>query len=203
VLYFKHRVNDEAALAEVDPAWGVEIDLRSDVGAAGRLHLSHDPWKRGWSFEAWLRAFRARGIRGPAILNTKEDGLEQRALELCQAAGVGDVLFLDTALPTLIGRVGRGEGERFFVRVSRDEPVEAVRAFRGKVRWAWVDCFDGVPLPAAEVARLVPDFRICLVSPELQGRPIDEVARFGELYALAEGVCTKDPARWQALFGGR
>ena len=203
MLYFKHRVNDEAALTGVDLSWGVEIDLRSDLGTPGGLHLSHDPWKRGASFEVWLRAFRARGIRGPAILNTKEDGLEERALELCQAAGVGDVHFLDTALPTLIGRVGRGEGERFLVRVSRDEPVEALRAFRGKVRWAWVDCFGGVPLPASEVARLLPDFRVCLVSPELQGRPIEEIARFGELFALAEGVCTKDPARWQALFGSR
>jgi hypothetical protein len=203
VLYFRHRVNEAAALAGLDPSWGAEIDLRSDLGAPGHLHLSHDPWRRGEPFEVWLRSFRARGLRGPAILNTKEDGLEERALELCRQEGVANLLFLDTALPTLIKWIGRGEGERFFVRVSRDEPVEAARAFRGKVRWAWVDCFDGDPMPAAEVAKLAPDFRICLVSPELQGRSLDEVARFGELFALAQGVCTKDPARWRALFASR
>jgi hypothetical protein len=203
VLYFRHRVNEAAALAELDPAWGVEIDLRSDVSVPGHLHLSHDPWRRGEPFEGWLRAFRARGLRGPAILNTKEDGLEERALELCRQEGVADVLFLDTAPPTLIKRLGRGEGSQSFVRVSRYEPVEAVRPFRGKVRWAWVDCVDGEPMPPAEVARLVADFHVCLVSPELQGGTLDDLARFRELFALAHAVCTKDPDRWRALFGSR
>jgi hypothetical protein len=203
VLYFRHRVNEAAALAGLDPAWGVEIDLRSDVSVPGHIHLSHDPWKRGDPFEAWLRAFRARGLRGPAILNTKEDGLEERALELCRREGIVDVLFLDTALPTLIKRVGRGEGSRSFVRVSSHEPVEAARPFRGKVRWAWVDCVGGEPMPAAEVGSLASDFQVCLVSPELQGGTLDDLTRFAELFALAQAVCTKDPDRWRALFGSR
>lgn len=201
MIYVRHRQNEAGPLASLDRAWGVELDLRSDVDVPGHLHLSHDPWKRGEPFEAWLRAFKASGLAGPAILNTKEDGLEDRALALCAQAGVSNVLFLDTALPTLVKRASRGEGERFFVRVSRDEPVEAVRAFRGKVRWAWVDCFDGAPMPAAEVERLRPDFRVCLVSPELQGRPLAELANFGALFPLADAVCTKDPGAWQKAFG--
>ncbi|MBS2021582.1 MAG: hypothetical protein JST92_04180, partial [Deltaproteobacteria bacterium] len=175
MLYFRHRVNEAAGLSGLARPWGVEIDLRSSVAEPGHLHLAHDPWKRGESFEAWLSAFRAQGLTGPVILNTKEDGLEERALALCAQAGVSSLLFLDTALPTLVKWVGRGAGDKFFVRVSRDEPVEAVQAFRGKVRWAWVDCFGGEPMPASVVASLRPDFNLCLVSPELQGRPIEEV----------------------------
>jgi hypothetical protein len=203
MLYFLHRVNEVARLAGVDPSWGVEIDLRSDVGAPGRIHLAHDPWKRGEDLEGWLRAFRARGIRGPVILNTKEDGLEDRALEMCHETGVAEVLFLDTSLPTLVRRLDRGEGERYFVRASRAEPPEALRGFRGKARWAWVDCFDGEPMPAAEVSTLARDFRICLVSPEMHGQSLDQVSRFEPLFPLADAVCTKDPRRWQTLFEGR
>jgi len=200
MLFFRHRVNRAEELADVPSEYGVEIDLRSDVSRPGELHLCHDAWARGERFEAWLGSYAAKGARAPVIFNTKEDGLEERALELARRAGV-EPIFLDTALPTLVKWVRRGEGERFFVRVSAWEPVEAVAAFRGRVRWAWVDCFDGEPLPGAEVAKLLPDFRICLVSPELQGRPVDEIARFGALYRIASAVCTKVPRRWIERFG--
>lgn len=198
--FFRHRVNRAAELGGVPPGFGVEIDLRSDVAAPGEIHLSHDPWARGDRLEEWLRAWKAGAARGPVILNTKEDGLEERALELARRAGV-EVLFLDTALPTLVKWVRRGEGARFFVRVSAWEPVEALEEFRGKVRWAWVDCFDGQPLAPEVVARLRPDFDVCLVSPELQGRPPEEIEGFGALYRLASAVCTKQPERWIDLFG--
>jgi hypothetical protein len=200
MLFFRHRVNSAADVAPLPRAWGVEIDLRSDVAREGELHLSHDPWRRGDAFPEWLRAYAAGGPRGPVILNTKEDALEERALAVALAAGV-EPLFLDTTLPTLVKWVRRGEGHRFFVRVSAWEPVEAVAAFRGKVRWVWVDCFGGEPLGAAEVARLKPDFRVCLVSPELQGSPPEAIERFDELWPLADAVCTKVPERWSERFG--
>lgn len=203
MMYFQHRMNEAAGLGALDPSWGVEIDLRSNVERPGHIHLSHDPWRLGQPLEDWLAVFRASELRGPVILNTKEDGLEDRALELCRQRGVEDVLFLDTAAPTLVNHVERGLGHLFFVRVSRDEPVEAVQAFRGKVHWAWVDCFNGEPLPPSVVDRLRPDFKVCLVSPELHGRPLDEVRRFGDLFRLAQGVCTKMPGLWQRLLGRR
>ncbi len=201
MLFFRHRVNSAAEIAPLRREWGVEIDLRSDVHREGEIHLAHDAWRRGEAYEAWLRAYASGGRRGPVILNTKEDGLEERALELALAAGV-EPLFLDTALPTLVNWVRRGEGKRFFVRVSAWEPVEAVAAFRGEVRWAWVDCFGGEPMAAADVARLTPDFQICLVSPELQGCSPDAIGRFGDLWPMASAVCTKVPESWVERFGG-
>ncbi len=201
MIYIRHRVNSVDELQTVDPAHGIEIDLRSDVGRAGAIHLAHDPWVLGQDFDSWLDAFVARKIGGPLILNTKEDALEERATEVLQKRGVQSYFFLDTALPTLVRWSAAGKGKPFAVRISACEPVEAIAAFRGKVGWAWVDCFGGKPLAATEVARLKSDFRICLVSPELQKQPLETIANFRELHALADAVCTKSPKTWTDLYG--
>lgn len=198
MIFIKHRCNRAVDLASVDPRWGVEIDLRSDVSKPGAIHLSHDPWILGEGFETWLDAFKARGVQGPVILNTKEDGLETRARELMSQRGLESYFFLDTAQPTLV-RWTRREGERrFAVRVSAYEPAEGVGEFRGYAEWAWIDCFDGVPLAPEKVPA---GFKACLVSPELQGKPFDEIVRFGALVPKATAICTKDPARWMREFG--
>ena len=53
-----HRCNTRASLTAVQPGWGVEMDLRSDLGQNGKLHLSHEAWERGEDFDEWLQEFR-------------------------------------------------------------------------------------------------------------------------------------------------
>jgi hypothetical protein len=213
-VFIRHRVNRIADVAALRPGWGAEVDLRSDPCRPGSLHLSHDPWTRGDDFESWLTAFATGPARGTLVLNTKEDGLESRVLSLLADRGISDFFFLDTALPTLVRFLAPGptdltrrttsEGEtRFAVRVSSHEPPSASAAFRGRARWAWADCFDGEPLPPDVVASVARDFQVCLVSPELQGRPISDLRRFSGLWPHATAVCTKDPDAWTATFGGR
>jgi hypothetical protein len=71
------------------------------------------------------------------------------------------------------------------------------------VAWVWVDCFsNGLWLSGAEERRLHDaGFKLCLVSPELQGRTSP-----GELEIVKEklrteavvidAVCTKVPEQW-------
>lgn len=200
VLFVRHRVNSVSEIESVPRECGVEIDLRSDVSSAGAIHLSHDPFKRGEDFEAWLDAFKARGIAGPIILNTKEDLLEARAVELLSARGLTNWFFLDTALPTLVKWTIFGAEKRFAVRLSAYEPFEGLAAFRGRVEWVWVDCFEGRALPTEVVKRAKVHFKVCLVSPELQGKGFEGLGQFAELYALADAVCTKKPEEWRARF---
>jgi hypothetical protein len=199
--FLRHRVNRIADLDGLDPSWGAEIDLRSDPCRPGAIHLSHDPWTSGDDFAAWAVRAVARGLAGPVLLNTKEDGLEARALEIAAAAGLRDVCFLDTALPTLVQWTLVCGDPRFAVRLSVHEPLAALAPFRGRAAWAWVDCFDAQPLSAAVVAAARADFRVCLVSPELQGGGVGDLDRFAALWPLADAVCTKDPAAWVARFG--
>jgi hypothetical protein len=122
MIYIKHRVNNSAALPTLDQAWGVEIDLRSSVKSKNKLHLSHDPWVLGEDFETWLDKFSFAGLKGPLILNTKEDGLEARAREILAERKVDNYLFLDTTVPSLVKWTTSGES-RFMCRVSSYESL--------------------------------------------------------------------------------
>ncbi|MCG3203787.1 MAG: hypothetical protein KCHDKBKB_00459 [Elusimicrobia bacterium] len=195
----KHRVNTLRELKMVDSRWGVEIDLRSDVKRKERIHLSHDPWRRGVDFEVWLKSFKKKGISGPLFLNTKEDGLETKVVALMKKYGIGNYVFLDTQLPTLVRWAIKKRNKHFAIRLSRYEAIESLRPFVGKVAWVWVDCFDGQPLSARLVKKIRNKFKICLVSPELQMKSIVLIKKFRSLKRLAHAVCTKYPRQWEDL----
>lgn len=202
-IFIRHRVNRIAQLAELDVADGAEIDLRSSVERPGWIHLSHDPWTAGDPFVGWARAFASRGLTGPVILNTKEDALEARAIEVMRDAGLTNFFFLDTTLPTLVKWTQPGDrAASFAVRYSRYEGTETLRAFRGRAEWVWVDCFDGIPVDVEPLRAFRGGYRFCLVSPELQSVQDADLRAFAELYELADAICTKTPARWRAAFGG-
>lgn len=194
-IFIRHRVNRIADLADVDPSHGVEIDLRSGPDD-GSIHLAHDPWEAGDPFEAWLDRFIELGIKGPIVLNTKVDGIEEAVIRLLDARGLDRWFFLDTQLPTLVyWTLERGE-DRFAVRLSRYETAGSVAPFRGKARWLWVDCFGGEPLPIEGIRDVCRGFRICLVSPELQGASLDSIPAFAGLVPVADAICTRKPEKW-------
>jgi hypothetical protein len=197
-IFIRHRVNRVKDLASVQLRWGVEIDLRSQVSNPGSLHLSHDPWVIGDDFEVWLEAFKSQGIQGPIWLNTKEDGLEMRVIELMRKYQIENYCFLDTVLPTLIKKTQYEANPKFAIRLSAFEPRSFVDRFRGRAEWIWVDCFQGVPLKPQDLEPFQEDFKICLVSPELHGKSLpDHLSQFTPLLDGADAVCTKDPDLWR------
>jgi hypothetical protein len=194
MIIIEHRINTLEQLRTLPPEHGAEIDLRSDC-SSGKIHMHHDPFVKGVDFEVWASLYAERKIRGPLILNTKEDALETRIKEICERVGIDNYFFLDTALPTLIKWSIKNGESRFACRVSAYEPVSALKAFHGKVRWAWVDCFDGIPMSSEDVSELKKHFKVCLVAPELQG--IQDVHQgFGQIFGLADAICTKKPKYW-------
>ena len=71
------------------------------------------------------------------------------------------------------------------IRYSEVEPIELAEKFVGKVKWLWVDCFnkypslsftkpDGSTYFQREKDQVLSHFKLCLVSPTLQSRPVDE-----------------------------
>ncbi len=62
-----------------------------------------------------------------------------------------------------------------------------------------MDCFDGEPLPVEIVRDASEGFRVCLVSPELQGAPREAIPRFADLLPFADAVCTRHPEDWGRL----
>jgi hypothetical protein len=81
------------------------------------------------------------------------------------------------------------------VRFSEFEGLDTVLALEGRVDWVWVDCFNRLPIDE-ENYRLIKGagFKLCLVSPELQGRsgeiePYRDYLRARQLEV--DALCTK------------
>ncbi|HOI10178.1 MAG TPA: hypothetical protein PK313_06850 [Myxococcota bacterium] len=194
MIRIRHRVNAIDDLAALAPGIGAEIDLRS---RGDRIVLNHDPFLDGDDLEAWLDRWADGTPRGTLVLNPKEDGLEDRVRAALGARGVDDWFFLDLPVPTMV-RLACREGEpRVAVRASEWEPIEAARAFAGRAAWAWLDSFTGAPPPVDVARALAADFRVCLVSPELQRQPADRIDAFLHLAPHLAAVCTKHPERWR------
>lgn len=193
--YIRHRINTIAELTTVDPAHGVELDLR-DRG--DRLILQHDPFSDGEDFSEFLKHYN----HGTMILNIKSERIEHRVLEEIRNAGsVRDYFFLDSSFPMIRWLVKEGE-HRIAVRFSEFEPIEGVLALAGQVDWVWVDCFTRMPLDLSVAALLAKHFKICIVSPELQKHPVARVEEFArQLQGLPiSAICTKQPKLWQDVF---
>ena len=190
-----HRRNTLEELAATPAQFGVEVDIRS---RGDELIIHHDPYAAGAPFEPWIAAYRPHGT---LILNVKEEGLEQRLLGLMAAHGIERFFFLDQSFPFLVKTARSGE-RRCAVRVSEYETVETALSLAGQIDWVWVDCFTRFPLDAADARRLTDaGFKLCLVSPELQGRPAEEAvpalrAQAEALGAPIAAVCTKRPDLW-------
>ena len=190
-----HRRNTVSELLATDSKYGIEVDIRSK---GDRLIIHHDPFVAGESFNEWIDAYR----HGTLILNVKEEGLEARLIALMQSKGIADYFFLDQSFPFLVKWSKAGE-HRCAVRVSEFESIETALTLAGKVDWVWVDCFTRFPLTEHD-ARSLKDagFKLCLVSPELQGRDANVeiphlVSLLKERNIAADAVCTKHTNLWE------
>ncbi|HPU14707.1 MAG TPA: phosphatidylinositol-specific phospholipase C/glycerophosphodiester phosphodiesterase family protein [Polymorphobacter sp.] len=187
-----HRRNTVAELLATPRHHGIEMDVRS---WGERLVIHHDAFIEGEDFEAWLGHY----AHGTLILNVKEEGLEARLLALMAAHGIERFFFLDQSFPFLI-RTARSGERRCAVRVSEFESIDTALTLAGQIDWVWVDCFTRFPLTRSDAARLTgAGFKLCLVSPELQGR--DAETGIAALRAEVAGfdiaaVCTKRPDLW-------
>lgn len=190
-----HRRNTISELLATDLKYGVEVDIRSN---GGQVIIHHDPFVAGESFDDWINLYR----HGTLILNVKEEGLEARLISLMKSKGIDDYFFLDQSFPFLVKWSNAGE-HRCAVRVSEFETVDTALTLAGKVDWVWVDCFTHFPLSEQNAIRLKDaGFRLCLVSPELQGRVAEiEIPQLISLLKdrniVADAVCTKRPDLWE------
>lgn len=191
-----HRVNTLAQLNNSNTDYGIEVDIRSD---RERLIIHHDPFCDGEDFETWVAGYRHKTL----ILNVKEEGLEEKILSILDEHHISDFFFLDQSFPFLMKVSDAGEA-RCAVRVSEYESISTVRALKQRVHWVWADCFTRFPLDEQEVHLLQEEgFKICCVSPELQGREpkqgISELKLFfDQRNIVLDAVCTKFPELWES-----
>ena len=189
--FINHRINNSAVLNKLYNCFGVEVDLRYKNN---EIILHHDPFSDGEIFEDYLKNFNLNFL----ILNIKSEGIEEEVLRLVKKYRVPDYFFLDTSIPFMLKYIKKG-WSKFAVRFSEYEPLELALKFKYKVEWVWVDCFTHLPLNNESYAQLKKYFKICLVSPELQGYPNSMIEEFKKLIERFEidAVCTKYPDLWR------
>lgn len=195
MIVISHRRNTIAELKSTPKRLGIEVDIRS---RGNDLIVHHDAFADGEKFETWISAFNHNTL----ILNVKEEGLETRLLAVMKSHGIENFFFLDQSFPFLM-KVTRAGESRCAVRVSEFESIDTALSLKGQVDWIWVDCFNpGLWISGNDVRRLQDaGFRLCLVSPELQGRIEREElknvqARLRAEAIIMDAVCTKLPAQW-------
>ena len=197
MLIIEHRINWVDSLIAVPSSHGVEIDLRSDND---EIILEHDPFKKGELFLDWLKHWNGQFL----VLNVKEEGLEERIVEILLSHKISDYFFLDQSFP-FMQKLIRSGNKRTASRASDLESVET--ALLAGAEWCWLDSFSGRWDYLVDAVPLLNGSRIrtCLVSPELQRQNGQMVELKGLHETIENGhlsidaVCTKDPNLWKNL----
>jgi len=187
--FIAHRVNTVEELRKLPTEYGVELDLRDDLN--GRIYIQHNPFEAGEDFEEYLKEYH----HGTMILNIKSERIEQKILELLPKYDVKSYFFLDSSFPMIWLLSNQGE-KNIALRISEAEGLDTARNMAGKVDWIWVDCFSKIPIGKSEYNELKSlGYKLCFVSPELQGRNEDIEAYKVELETngmIMDAVCTKE-----------
>lgn len=201
----KHRVNSMKQLDMLPFYMGAEIDIRYHCN---ELILHHDPFNHHrdnpCNFENFLKKWKHDGV---LILNVKTEGIEEKCIELMQKYEVKRWFFLDLSMPYFVkytkiasDQIFAGFGtDNLAVRYSEREPIEYALAFSGKAGWVWIDSFEYLNFDKEIASKLKSlGFKLCLVSPELQGHGIDKIKMYKDMVATIQldAVCTKFPEKW-------
>jgi len=185
--FIAHRINTLEELKNLPTEYGVELDLRDD---RDHLIMVHDPFSDGEDFEEYCKHYK----HGTMILNIKSERIEHRVLEIIQKYNIPKYFFLDSSFPMIYLLSKEGE-KKVAVRFSEFEGIDTILNMQGKIDWVWVDSFSKLPINQ-EIFQILKNagFKLCLVSPELQGRG-EDIEKYKD-YLEEEGVvfdaiCTK------------
>lgn len=186
--YIAHRINTVEELRNLPAEYGVELDLRDSLD--GSIYIQHNPFEPGEDFEDYLKEYH----HGTMILNIKSERIELKILELLTKYKIKRYFFLDSSFPMIYLLSRKGE-RNIALRISEMEGLDTARNMAGEVDWIWVDCFTRIPIDKKEYDELkMLGYRLCFVSPELEGRPEDvrNYATWLEKQGMKmDAVCTK------------
>lgn len=190
-----HRVNSLQQAGLIENNAGAEIDLRLSFG---EIVIAHDPNQPGCTLIDWLEVFSGDFV----VLNLKEMGIEQIVLSQLQRQRPElDYFFLDLIMPSLLKSLN--EGVKSAARVSEFESTDVI--LKLSAPWYWLDSFSGSWGFLNRIDRQtdVKNKKFCVVSPELQGRELENGSEYLEIIQILknlnlslDAVCTKNPKFW-------
>lgn len=145
--------------------FGIETDLRD---AGGRVVIAHDLPRGGEQTLDDFLALCARHPRArPLALNIKADGLQALVAEALQRHGIADAFVFDMAVPDALGYLRRA-----IPAYTRASEYETAPSFLAQAAGVWLDAFHDEWYGEADIAAWLGQGKeVCIVSPELHGRP--------------------------------
>ena len=197
MIIIRHRANSLQEISSIQTKFGVEIDLRS---RNDEIIISHDPFTANpILFDDWLKFYNHNIL----ILNVKEEGIEQKVLEIVHLHKVENFFFLDQTFPLIVKTLKVGE-TRTSIRISDYESLSTLEKIKElssfKPNWVWIDSLTGNWEHLSYLADIKKmGYRVCLASPELHQRELDlELIQISEFIKMTpiDSVCTKYPEKW-------
>ena len=146
--------------------FGTETDFRD---SRGTLVISHDPpTSDALSADDFFSCFGKWNHDLPLAINIKADGLQYMLKEALGRHGIRNYFLFDMSIPDAMASIR--QGLRIFTRQSDVEPVPVLYSEAAGV---WMDAFTDERwlTPDAITRHLDAGKEVCLVSPELHGRP--------------------------------
>ena len=170
------------------------MDIRS---YGSEIIINHEPFLSGDLFKEWIKFYRHKFL----ILNVKEEGLEKDLIDLMYFYDIKNYFFLDQSFPFML-KYSKLCKKKSAIRLSEYEDVNTCLKVDKFCKWVWVDCFNKFLL-TKKIYQLLKEkkFKICLVSPELQGR-FDEkeikwiLNNIKKNNFKIDAVCTKCTELW-------
>jgi hypothetical protein len=162
--------------------------------------LEHEALQTDFTkFEEWLQYFDHEII----VLNLKEEGLENRILNILRKFRIENYFFLDQSFPFMVKTL-RSQEKRVAIRVSDLESSKTIYNLVKRniplPQWIWVDSFSGDWSHLSDLMVNRPaDMKICLASPELHGRELStELNTILSSIKISQinAICTKCPEEW-------
>lgn len=181
--------------------FGTETDVRD---CAGKLVISHDPPLGGeMPLDDFLSLHARHDPRLPLALNIKADGLQDLFMPIVARHHPADWFVFDMSIPDTRGWLARGAP--VFVRQS---DIECEPCFYQAAAGIWLDSFAHDWATEKDIAaHLDAGKRVCIVSPELHGRPPEAFwARLAAMPCSTGGnlmLCTDRPVEARAMFGAK
>lgn len=179
-----------ALLNALKNQFGVETDVRDMHGV---LVIAHDPPAPDTNpllLEDFLKNYAELGCEQTLALNIKADGLCEQILQMLQAQAISveRVFFFDMSVPDML--FYQRMGAPFYTRVSDVEPLPVLLK---ESKGLWVDAFANEWIQAEHLQHwFAAGKRVALVSPELHGRPHEQVWQQWKLMldgTNEQGVC--------------
>lgn len=185
-----HRINKVEDLRPLGTDVGIEIDLRANGDKTEDIYCQHEPFDGGELFENILAEYQKKNMTGTVILDIKNERIELKCIELLKKYGVKNYFFLDCSFPMIYKLTSMNE-KNVAVRFSEYEGLDTVVSMARKCKWVWVDTFTKNPL-TKEIADKIHflGYKICFVSPELQGQPELKEQYMNMVKDYVDAICT-------------